>query len=85
MLRHVAHAEAIKRLAEQMIEAGILERSEEETAPHMGDFARELTGKPVHIEFAARDGEPELPPSCQPEIPSGWSFDKASYTWSHHN
>ncbi|MDE2750565.1 MAG: DUF4230 domain-containing protein [Chloroflexota bacterium] len=76
MVRQIAHAEAIIRFAEQMIEAGILEQAEEETALHMGDFVRELTGKPVHIEFAARDGDIELPESCQPYTPNGWGKDE---------
>ncbi|MCY3832789.1 MAG: DUF4230 domain-containing protein [Chloroflexi bacterium] len=76
MVRQIAHAEAITRFAEQMIEAGILERAAEETALRLGDFVRELTGKPTHIEFAARDGELDLPDSCQPYTPPGWGKDE---------
>ena len=75
MVRQIAHAEALEHFAQEMIEEGILERAEEETALRLGDFVRELTGKPAQIEFAARDGEVELPQSCQPIAPSGWEKD----------
>lgn len=75
MLRQLAQAEALIHFAKDMIEEGILERAEEEAALRLGDFVRELTGKPAHIVFAARDGEMELPQSCQPIPPSGWGKD----------
>ena len=72
---NLAKHDATLQFARDMIEAGILERAEEETALRLGDFVRELTGKPAQIEFAARDGEIELPQSCQPIAPSGWEKD----------
>lgn len=81
MVRQIAHAEAIMQFAQEMIEKGILERAEEETALRLGDFARELTGKPAQVVFAARAGELELPDSCQPYTPSGWGKDEESGAW----
>ncbi len=75
MVRQLAQAEALIQFVEEMIEQGILERAEEETALRLGDFVRELTGKPARIEFAERAGELELPDSCQPYTPSGWAKD----------
>ena len=75
MVRQLAQAEALAQFVEDMIEFGILERAEEETALRLGDFVRELTGKPAQIEFADSDGELELPDSCQPYTPSGWVKD----------
>lgn len=75
MVRQIAHAEAITEFAKEMIEKGILERAEKETELRLGDFVRELTGKPAHIKFAERRGEPDLPESCQPYTPSGWAKD----------
>ncbi len=76
MVRQIAHAEAIDGFAREMIEAGILERAEEETELHMGDFVSELTGKPANILFEAQDSEPQLPDSCKPYTPSGWGKDE---------
>lgn len=73
LVRNLAQHDATVQFARDMIEAGILERAEEETALRMGNFVSALTGKPAHIEFAARDGEAELPRSCQPITPSGWA------------
>lgn len=72
MVRQLAQHDATWQFARDMIEAGILERAREETALRLGNFVSELTGKPAHIEFAARDREVELPQSCQPITPSGW-------------
>lgn len=72
MVRQLAQHDATVQFARDMIEAGILERAREETALRLGNFVSELTGKPAHIEFAPRDGEVELPQSCQPITPSGW-------------
>ncbi|MCY4537145.1 MAG: DUF4230 domain-containing protein [Chloroflexi bacterium] len=76
MVRQIAQAEAIMQFAKIMIEEGVLERAEEETALRIGNFVRELTGKPAHVEFAAQAGEIELPESCQPYTPSGWAKDQ---------
>ncbi len=75
MVRQLAQADALMQFVEEMIEFGILERAEEETALRIGDFVRELTGKPTRIEFAERADEPQLPESCQPYTPSGWVKD----------
>ena len=75
MVRQLAQADALVQFVEEMIEFGILERAKEETALRLGDFVRELTGKPARIEFAERAGEPQLPDSFQPYTPSGWMKD----------
>ncbi|MDE2776204.1 MAG: DUF4230 domain-containing protein [Chloroflexota bacterium] len=76
MVRQIAQAEAIEGFAEEMIEQGILKRAAKETELRLGDFVRELTGKPTRIDFAATEGEPVLPDSCQPYTPSGWGKDE---------
>lgn len=75
MVRQLAQADALMQFVEDMIEFGILERAEEETALRLGDFVRELTGKPAQIIFAERTSELELADSCQPYTPSGWVKD----------
>ena len=72
MVRQLAQADALMQFVEKMIEAGILERAEEETALRMGDLVRALTGKPVQVAFAARNGQMPMPESCQAIAPSGW-------------
>lgn len=74
-VRQLAQVDALVQFVEEMIEFGILERAKEETALHLGDFVRELTGKPARIEYVERAGEPQLPDSCQPYTPSGWMKD----------
>ena len=72
LLRQLAQHDAIKQFAQDMIEGGILERAKDETTLRMGNFIRALTGSQAHIEYEEGDGEANLPPSCQPDPPSGW-------------
>lgn len=71
-VRQIAQAEAMEQFAQEMIEAGLLERAAEEAEIRIGDFVRSLTGKPAIIQIENIDGELELPDSCMPVAPSGW-------------
>ena len=72
MVRQIAQAEAMEQFAQEMIEAGLLERAAEEAEIRVGDFVRNLTGSPAIIQIENDDGELELPDSCKPIAPSGW-------------
>lgn len=72
MVRQIAQAEAMEQFAEEMIEAGLLERAAEEAELSVGDFVASLTGRDVIIEFSEQGARTELPESCQPVTPSGW-------------
>ena len=75
-VRQLAQSEAIVQFAKEMIEKGILGKAKEETTIRIGDFASSLTGKPVNIEYTTATAEPILPPSCEPDPPSGWEKDE---------
>ncbi len=48
----------------------------------LGNFVRLLTGHPVEIVFQPpTDGAVALPPSCQPDMPEGWSVDPNTNVW----
>ena len=81
-VRQIAQAEAMETFAEEMIEAGILERAAEEAAIRIGDFVRHLTGSPADIRFEDRSADLELPDSCKPIAPSGWKKE-ADGGWKH--
>lgn len=70
--QQLAQADALTQFVTEMLEAGILERTETETALHLGELLCELTGKPAQIAFEARGSEAALPDSCQPYTPEGW-------------
>lgn len=84
MVRQLAQHDAIIQFADEMIEAGILDRAEKEAETQIGDFVSELTGKPTSIEFASREGELQLPLSCTPMTPSGWAKDSDG-AWKRAN
>ena len=72
MVRQIAQAEAMDQFAEDMIEAGLLERAAEEAELRLGDFVTSLTGRKANIEIAERGDYTELPESCKPNAPNGW-------------
>ena len=74
-VRQLAQYEAIVQFAEEMIENGILEKAKEETALRIGDFVSNLTNSLVNVSYEDQSGEVKLPPSCEPDAPSGWKQD----------
>lgn len=72
MVRQIAQAEALEQFAQEMIEAGLLERAAEEAELRVGEFVRNLTGSPAVVQFEDADGDLDLPDSCKPIPPSGW-------------
>lgn len=86
MVRLLGQAQTMEEFVERTLEhSDILEQARRNTRVIVGSFVNALTGKKASVKFAEQNGKPDLPPSCQPEIPSGWKFDKSSKTWSHHN
>ena len=85
VIRQLAQHDAISLFVQDMIEAGILDRAEEESTLRMEEFVSALTGKPTHIKYAGREGESDLPLSCQPETPSGWEKDADTGAWGRTN
>lgn len=80
-VRRLAQFDSLKRFAEDMIEQGILDMAKSETGLRMGDFVSAITRTPVDIVFEESGDEAELPPSCEPEIPGGWTRDDATGHW----
>lgn len=79
-VRLLAQYEATTLFAQDTLEAGILSRAERETTLLMDSFINALTGSDVEIVYASTT-EVNLPPSCQPQIPRGWSLDEETQLW----
>ena len=82
MVRMLGQAQSMRDFLDRAFETEILNRAQNHAASIVGSFVNALTGAKAHITFTEPDGELKLPSSCQPEIPSGWAFDKQSSTWS---
>ena len=80
-VRLLAQYEATKLFASDTIEAGILSRAEHETTILMQSFVGALTGSEVNIIYAEITSENQLPTSCNPQLPRGWSFDEETQMW----
>ena len=86
-LKILGVVQSMPRFIERAQERGILKKAEAHTEIVLGSFIQALTGSRADVRFLKRDDEDEvqLPESCEPEIPSGWTFDTESSTWSHSN
>lgn len=80
-VRLLAQHQALSSFSADTIEGGILSRAERETTMLMQSFVKALTGSEVRVVYSNRDAEVTLPPSCQPQLPSGWTFDEAQNSW----
>lgn len=80
-LRQLAQHDIMSEFVAKTKERGTLDHAEFQATLLMGSFISNLTGKLVDIEYETADAEPELPPSCITEIPSGWTKDAESGAW----
>ncbi|MCY4073737.1 MAG: DUF4230 domain-containing protein [Chloroflexi bacterium] len=79
--RQFAEFQVMLEFVEKSREDGLLEEAEERSTLILGDFVRNLTGKPVHVTFEEREGEPTMSASCHPEIPGDWHYDRSRNAW----
>ena len=81
ILRQLAQYDVMSDFVTEIKERGVLDRAKSQATLLMGSLVSRLTNKLVHIEYETTDAEPELPPSCITEIPSGWTKDENG-AWS---
>ena len=81
-VRILAHYEAVSSFVDKVIEEGLLERAKDQADLVLGSFVSSFTGKSVNVEFDAETAPPVLPSSCEPDIPSGYSFNDESNEWT---
>jgi hypothetical protein len=79
-VRLIANYVATEEFAQDTLDGGILERAETETTTLMESFIFSLTGSNVIVQYADA-GATIIPPSCQPQLPNGWTYDEATNNW----
>ena len=80
-VRILAHYKAIHSFVDRVLEEGLLERAEDQAEVTMGSFVRSITGKPVNVVFDTAQATPKYPSSCEPDVPSGYSFNDETNEW----
>lgn len=85
LVRRLAQHRAMEHFVKDATENGILDRAEQQAAYVIENFVRGITDRPVLVEFSGTEEELELPPSCEPSIPSGWIYDEATGNWKQSN
>ena len=79
--RQLAEAIALSRFRDEALEEGVLQEAEREARIWLTNFVSALTeSNDIRIEFVEGD-VPEHPPSCERELPDGWSFDEEGEIW----
>jgi hypothetical protein len=78
--RLIANYTSLIGFRDSAVEGGILSRAEQQSQVVIDAFVQNLTGANVEIVFAEPTGIE--PASCQPEIPTGWTVDPATNTWT---
>ena len=73
---------SMARFVDDIVAGDLLDRAEAQASVVIANFVSALTGSQVQIEYEDRGEEIQLPPSCQPQIPLGWSFNEETGEWS---
>jgi hypothetical protein len=78
--RQLAQYVALTGFRDDALEAGILERAEEEMLSRLPQLF-ELTsgGATVRVQFS--DQEPPLPATCNPSVPPDWAYNEEQDRW----
>jgi hypothetical protein len=79
--RMLAQHTALIEFRDDAVEAGLLNRARLETQLVLGNFVYLVTGRPVEIHFHDEE-RPQMPASCDPQLPLGWSQDPITRRWS---
>ncbi len=79
--RLLASYMALTSFRDDAVEGGILSRAQTQTQVVLGNFVRLLTGHPIEIDFAG-PAATEVPASCSPDVPAGWSYSAANGVWT---
>lgn len=83
-LRLIAQYNGLTGLRNDALEGGILIRAEDEAQAVLTNFLALATGRTIEVVFR----QPEegvatpLPPSCDPPVPTGWTYDPQTDSWS---
>lgn len=81
--RQIAQYTSLVDFRDEALEGGILDRAAEEALPTLEGFLTPFTEANIEIRFADPDPDEPHPPSCDPLIPPGWTYNPDNNTWSN--
>lgn len=84
-LKLLGEVQSMPEFVKRAQERGIIEKTKAHAEIVLGSFVQSLTGSRADISFRNSNGELQLPQSCIPEPPTGWTFDNVSSSWSYSN
>jgi len=80
-IRFLAEFAAMRQFRDDVLDSGILETTRVNTTTVLQGFVQAVTGQPVQIEFVSVEN-PDLPPTCDPDLPNGWQYDEETGQWT---
>ena len=81
--RTLAEIQVMRDFVDESKEDGLLDEAQENTELILGEFVRNLTGKPVNVEFASLRSAPKLDASCRPRASGGWRYNRFENVWEN--
>ena len=79
--RLLAESDSITKIRDEALAEELLSKAEREAGLVLTNFLSAVTGTDnITIAFES-EPDPDLPPSCQREPPTGWKFDEESDSW----
>lgn len=81
--RQLAQYTSLVDFRDEALESGILDLAADETLPVLEGLLTSVTDANIEIRFAAPDPDSPLPPSCEPLVPQGWTYNPENDSWSN--
>ncbi len=79
--RTLAEVQIMREFVDESKERGLLEDAQERTELILGEFVRNITGKPVKVVFDKQRASPKLDSSCRPRATGGWTYNRIKNVW----
>lgn len=79
--RALAEVQVMKEFVDESLEDGLLADAQENTELILGDFVRNITGKPVQVTFEKQSRTPKRDSSCRPVASGGWRYNRIKNVW----
>ncbi len=79
--RTLAEVQVMKEFVDESIEDGLLDDAQDYTEIVLGEFVRNITGKPVQVIFEKQSRVPKRDNSCKPYATGGWRYNRYDKVW----
>ena len=79
--RRLAEVQVMKDFVKEAQERGLHRDAADQSELILGEFARNITGKPVKVVFEKQRSTPKRDSSCRPSAMGGWRYNTSKNVW----